>query len=111
MNAVSKNIQLQYEGFLNTPLLWKEDAVFNISQFEMNLSNPTPFNSYKKPEIRLGKRVEQFALFTFQLQKNIEILTENRQIQDGTTTIGVVLFFSLKFKQNDLISSPLLSLL
>jgi hypothetical protein len=88
VNAESKNIQLQYEGFLNTPLLWNETEIFNLSQFEIYTLNSTPFNSTKKPEIRLGKRVEQFAVFTFQQQKNVEILAENAHIQDEKTTIG-----------------------
>jgi len=86
----SKDIQLQYEGFLNTPLLWKNDAVFGLTQFEIDNKETLQFNSFEKAEIRLGKRVEQFSFFTFRTDKTIKILTENLQIQDGTRTVGEI---------------------
>lgn len=88
MQKVSKNIQLQYEGFLNTPLLWKKDKIFSLSQFNPKSSKTLQFQTTKKLETRLGKRVEQFAMFSFQQQKNTTILAENIQIQNKTITVG-----------------------
>jgi len=95
----SKDIQLQYEGFLNTPLLWKNDVIFGLSQFEFEKEKTTQFNSLSAPEIRLGKRVEQFSFYTFQQDQSISILAENVQIQNGKTTIGEIDCFVLKNKK------------
>ena len=86
----SKDIQLQYEGFLKTPLLWKNDAILGLTQFEAGIEKTQQFNSNTKAEIRLGKRVEQFSFFTFQQDKSIEIISENLQIQDGKRTVGEI---------------------
>lgn len=94
-----KDIQLQYEGFLNTPLLWQETSVFGLIQFDINISKTQQFNSPKKTEIRLGKRVEQFSFFTLQQDSSIEILMENIQIQDGTRTVGEIDCLLLKNQQ------------
>ncbi len=99
MKENSKDIQLQYEGFLKTPLLWEKDTVFGLTQFEVNSAKTTQFNSFEKAEIRLGKRVEQFSFFTFQQDSTIQILAENIQIQDGTRTVGEIDCLLLKNKQ------------
>lgn len=99
MKENSKDIQLQYEGFLKTPLLWKNNAIFELTQFEVSSNQTSQFNSFKKAEIRLGKRVEQFSFFMFQQNNAIEILSENIQIQDGTRTVGEIDCLLLKNKQ------------
>ena len=35
MDLNSKDIQLQYQGFLKTPLLWKGAIVFGLKQLEL----------------------------------------------------------------------------
>lgn len=90
MKETSKDIQLQYEGFLNTPLLWKNDKILELSQFEISTEKTPQFNSLSKLEIRLGKRVEQFSFFTFQKDKTVKILSKNIQIQDGKRTVGEI---------------------
>jgi len=89
MKETSKEIQLQYEGYLKTPLLWKKDTI-GLSQFEFNSKNTKQYSSFKKPEIRLGKRVEQFSFFNFQQDKSIKLIAENIQIQHQKTTIGEI---------------------
>lgn len=84
----SKDIQLQYKGFLNTPLLWENDAIFGLKQLIIDVENTPQYNSFDKPEIRLGKRVEQFSFFTFQQDKTIQIQAKNIQIQDENRTVG-----------------------
>lgn len=90
MSENSKDIQLQYEGFLNTPLLWKKNSVFGLTQFEISTEKTHQFNSSSKLEIRLGKRVEQFSFFSFEQDETINILSENIQIQDGKRTVGEI---------------------
>jgi len=90
MKENSKEIQLQYEGYLKTPLLWKDKASFGLSQFEILPENTKQYTSFKKPEIRLGKRVEQFVFFHFLQDKSIKLLAKNIQIQNGKTTVGEI---------------------
>lgn len=90
MSLKAKDIQLQYEGFLNTPLLWNKNSDFGLTQFEIKNKKTQQFNSHSKPEIRLGKRVEQFSFHTFEEDKTITILSENIQIQDGKRTVGEI---------------------
>lgn len=80
-------IQKRYEGFLKTPFLWKSDTVSNLHQFEI-------ISKFDKIELeidenqRLGKYVERFVFFELEQQKNISILAENIQIQQGKITLG-----------------------
>ncbi|MFD1293668.1 DUF1853 family protein [Lutibacter holmesii] len=99
MSESFKDIQLQYEGFLKTPLLWKNNTVFELQQFEVTSKETQQFNKHKKTEIRLGKRVEQFTFFTFQQDKSIKIVSENLQIQDGKRTVGEIDCLLLKQEQ------------
>ncbi|CAM1333414.1 DUF1853 family protein [Tenacibaculum aestuariivivum] len=88
MDIYSKDLQLQYEGFLKTPFLWNGKGVFNLHQFEITSNNTASFTTtiIKKP--RLGKLVERFV--TFELQQNplIKIIAENIQIQQEKITLG-----------------------
>lgn len=86
----SKDIQLQYEGFLKTPQLWEGNAIFNLAQIEIETQKTQQFNSNQKIELRLGKRVEQFSFFTFQQDLSIDLISENLQIQDGKRTVGEI---------------------
>ena len=82
-------IQKQYEGFLQTPNLWKGNAIGGLEQFEFN--NRSHKIKIRTPELRLGKRVEQFV--AFQLEKeNIPILASNIQIKKNKETIGEIDF-------------------
>ena len=90
MTENSKDIQLQYQGFNKTPLLWENDAIFQLNQFKITSENDLQYCSLSTPEIRLGKRVEQFCFFKFQQDPQIEILLENLQIQDKKRTVGEI---------------------
>lgn len=85
---MKKEIDLQYKGFINTPNLWKNNAIKNLQQFIdskyfFELDTPEIFN-----EIRLGKRVEQFLNFQIKNMPNCELLAENIQIKIKKQTIG-----------------------
>lgn len=90
MDVNTKDIQLQYEGFLNTPFLWNSDAVFDLKQFEFLKENSATFNNGIVKNLRLGKRVERFVMHELIQKKNINILAENIQIQNGKTTVGEI---------------------
>lgn len=92
MDLNSKDIQLQYLGFLNTPLLWKRDAIFGLKQLELSEENSTTFEGCISKNIRLGKRVERFVSHQLQQYPSITILAENAQIQKGKTTVGEIDF-------------------
>lgn len=82
-----KSIQLQYEGFLKTAFLWKNNAVFELQQFEI----PLAFKRFKTiidPKLRLGKHIERFVSFQLEQEENITIIAENIQIQQDKITLG-----------------------
>ena len=92
MDLNTKDIQLQYDGFLNTPFLWNSDAVFQLQQIELPKKKLPTFNSYIAKNLRLGKRVERFISHELQHNSSIKILAENIQIQNGKTTVGEIDF-------------------
>ena len=92
MDLNTKDIQLQYEGFLNTPLLWQSDTVFELKQLDLSKEKSTPFNNSIAKNLRLGKRVERFISHQLQQYSSIKILAENIQIQNGKTTVGEIDF-------------------
>ena len=80
-------IQKRYEGFLKTPFLWINDAVFNLHQFKIT-SKFDRIEIALDENLRLGKYVEQLVSFELAQQHNISVLAENIQIQDGKITLG-----------------------
>lgn len=90
MDLNTKDIQLQYEGFLNTPFLWKSDTVFGLKQFEIPKINTSTFNNGIVKNLRLGKRVERFVMHELKQQPTINILADNIQIQNEKTTVGEI---------------------
>lgn len=84
---MNSTLQKHYQGFLETPFLWKNDAVFGLNQFEIE-------NKFSKihldinENLRLGKYVERLVSFQLQEQKHISVLAENIQIQNNKITLG-----------------------
>lgn len=85
-----KNIQLQYEGYLNTPVLWKNANVLNITQIQVNKVKTTSFLGKIPKKIRLGKRVEYFVSNELSNDNTIKILAENVQINKNKVTVGEI---------------------
>ncbi|MDY7394077.1 hypothetical protein UMM65_02400 [Aureibaculum sp. 2210JD6-5] len=56
MYSKSKDIQNQFQGYINTPLLWKENTVFGLQQLKLPKYNHTIFNEQITNNLRLGKR-------------------------------------------------------
>ncbi len=90
MNSKLKNIRLQFQGYLNTPLLWKNHVVFNLKQLEIPKLDTINFNESIPDKLLLGKRVERFLHAELEEHKNIKILLENAQIIHKKTTIGEI---------------------
>lgn len=80
-------LQKRYEGFLKTPCLWKNKAVFNLEQFEIN-SISNKIDIVLDENLRLGKYVERLVSFEIEQQPDISVIAENIQIQDGKLTLG-----------------------
>lgn len=87
MKFTSKEIQSHYDGFLQTPCLWKKDVVFSLNQFEIQQKSAA-FNLEINQKIRLGKYIERFVTFQLQQEKSIKIIVENIQIQQNKITLG-----------------------
>jgi len=90
MDSNSKDIQLQYHGYFNTPQLWKGTAVFGLKQLELPNSDETVFNESVSKNLRLGKRVERFVSHELNQYDTVTILTENSQIQNDKVTVGEI---------------------
>ncbi|MGB5323298.1 DUF1853 family protein [Lutimonas sp.] len=90
MNIRSKNIQLQYQGYLDTPLLWNDDALLGLKQLELDKQATSHFYESIADQLLLGKRVERFVNAELEQIENIEILLENAQVKNKKTTIGEI---------------------
>ncbi|MET2984779.1 DUF1853 family protein [Aureibaculum conchae] len=88
MNPKSKEIQSQYQGYKNTPLLWENNSVLGLRQFELIQQNDIAFNEQLPENLRLGKRVERFVSSELKQHSTIKILLENTQVQHDKRTIG-----------------------
>lgn len=88
MDTKSKDLQLQYEGFLQTPFLWNGKGVFDLQQFKNNSSKTSSYSDDNPQKLRLGKLVERFVSFDLQQQSSINIIAENIQIQQEKITLG-----------------------
>ncbi|CAM1353885.1 DUF1853 family protein [Tenacibaculum insulae] len=88
MHQKSKDIQLQYEGFLNTPFLWHGKGVFNFKPFKSSVIKTAIFSALITQKLRLGKLVERFVSFDLHQNSTIKIIAENIQIQREKLTLG-----------------------
>ena len=89
MDTKSKNSQAQYQGYLHTPMLWK-NTMFGLKQIEFTTERETVFNESIPENLRLGKRVERFVSSELQENKDIEVLVENVQVQNEKITVGEI---------------------
>src|SRR5690606_6379440 len=83
-----KQLQQQYQGYLQTPLLWNKQALFGLHQLQIPKQKTSVFNRKTAKNLRLGKLVEQFVSTELSGIKEISILLENIQIQHGKQTLG-----------------------
>lgn len=87
MHQKSKHIQKRYEGFLQTPTLWKNDSIYGLHQFEI-ASKSTEIEIDIDEKLRLGKYAERFVTHQLEQENNVNIIAENIQIQQEKRTLG-----------------------
>lgn len=90
MYIPTKNIQLQYQGYLNTPLLWGDHSLLGLEQLQLSKQLTTHFHEDIAASMVLGKRVERFVHAELMQLENIQILLENAQVQSQKITIGEI---------------------
>ena len=100
MDLSTKNIQLRYEGFLQTPKLWVGKTVQNLEQFDLKEVQSTVFQENISKVLRLGKLVERFVSHQIKLDPSISILAENIQIHQNKITLGELDMLLLQKKQH-----------
>nr|WP_299033794.1 DUF1853 family protein [uncultured Tenacibaculum sp.] len=88
MYQKQKDLQLQYEGFLQTPFLWHGKGVFDLEQFTVSKVITSSFSEEITQKLRLGKLVERFVSFQLNQDTSVSILAENIQIQKEKITVG-----------------------
>ena len=84
----TENLQRNFEGYLNTSLLWHGAEIYDLQQCFLESSIPQPFTKKLTEHLRLGKLVERFVFHQLVEDMSWEILAENVQIQDHKRTIG-----------------------
>lgn len=89
MNKANKQLQLQYHGYLQTPLLWKEATVYKLCQLELPTLQEHRFSEDHTPTL-LGKLVERFVISELNRHQDITVLAENIQVNEGKQTIGEI---------------------
>jgi hypothetical protein len=94
----TKQIQQHFDGFLQTPCLWKSTVIYGLNQFEIDVKS-VGIDLEIDTKLRLGKYVERFVSYQLAQEKNIEILAENIQIQRDKITLGELDCLLLKNKQ------------
>ncbi|SKB31766.1 hypothetical protein SAMN05660776_0335 [Salegentibacter holothuriorum] len=100
---MQNRIANQFEGFINTPPLWKKDFQ-GIQQFELS----EIINPLQKPiaedlpslssNFVMGKRVERFFEWIIRQNQDYKLLAENKQVSRDKITLG-----ELDFLLKDLI--------
>jgi len=87
MTLSTKIIQQHFNGFLQTPSLWKNNAVYDLQQFNIELKS-LQINTQINSNLRLGKYIERFVSYQLQQENSIQLLAENIQINKDKATLG-----------------------
>ncbi|MDT0559487.1 DUF1853 family protein [Ichthyenterobacterium sp. W332] len=87
--SINSTTELQFNGFLNTPNLWKKENPLGVNNLELNL-NYHCNNLIIKKKNRLGKLAEQFVIHCLKQDDSVKLLAESLQIQQNKTTIGEI---------------------
>jgi len=77
-----------FDGFQNTPLLWKTGEIEGLKQFDIQYTDNVFTPNSTTTKLRLGKWIEVYTSFVLKQQPNIRIIEENLQIKDDNQTIG-----------------------
>lgn len=87
------DLKNQFDGFLNTPILFNETlgiGQFNLNEVKLNIKDN--FDLEIPLNIPLGKRLEYFFEYFINSSSNFKILAKNIQIFQDSTTIGEIDF-------------------
>lgn len=87
---INLNLQLQNQGYLQTPILWKGDLHGGLTSLDLANTIETKFEDDIPEGLRLGKRVEYFTLSNLSQQSQIEVIASNIQIQRNKITLGEI---------------------
>jgi len=82
-----KVTQLRFEGFIKTPVLWKEKSVYMLTQFKIEQKSLS-FDIAIDSNQRLGKYVERFVSYQLSKDNSIKTIAENIQISKNKITLG-----------------------
>lgn len=83
----NKTLQARFNGYLNTPNLWNNNAVYGLHQLLLN-DSPIKIDKEIDEKQRLGKYVENFVFHQIEKQNNASLIAKNIQIQKEKQTIG-----------------------
>ncbi|TPV33436.1 DUF1853 family protein [Paucihalobacter ruber] len=84
------NLQLQNQGYQQTPILWEGALYYGLTSIDLTNTIETKFEDDIPNGLRLGKRVEYFALSNLSQQSQIEVIANNIQIQRNKITLGEI---------------------
>jgi hypothetical protein len=79
--------QQRFEGFIKTPVLWKNSSVYKLTQFEIE-QRSLSFDIAIDANLRLGKYVERFVSYQLSKDNSIKTIAENIQISKNKITLG-----------------------
>ena len=88
MHYNTKELQLQYQGFCESNLLWINTLNKKLQQIDNHSNYTNLFKLKINTKLRLGKLVEQFVFNELLFDSSIKIIIENLQIQDDKITVG-----------------------
>lgn len=98
MDIFRKTLQLQFQGFLATPPLWKGLGPISIPQYpthQVPFSEKVEKDLFVPDNLILGKRIEFFFAFYVENFTSETLLARNVVINQGKTTIGEIDFLLL----------------
>lgn len=95
---MKKRLELQFQGFLDTPPLWFKNELFKLQQFEFPLASllsketilagsPSLLTNFV-----LGKRSERFFELALTHSEGFQVIAQNIQIQREKITLGEIDF-------------------
>ncbi|WP_299443054.1 DUF1853 family protein [uncultured Aquimarina sp.] len=105
------SIEHQYAGFLHSKLLWDDTSLFELPQFDFQVSIDVATQALpiKIPENEvLGKRIEHFFEYYINNSKKHTLILKNLQIFKDKITIGELDFLVEDLEQKEILHIELI---
>ncbi|SEL42583.1 hypothetical protein SAMN04487910_2419 [Aquimarina amphilecti] len=105
------SLEHQYAGFLDSKLLWKDNSLFELSQFKLHHSN---IDTSKELSINiphnevLGKRIEHFFEHYINNSSHYKLILKSLQIFRNKITIGELDFIIEDLHNKDILHIELI---